>query len=281
VSRDLYIPALLSLTLHIVAILGIAWMGIHGPVIKDSRSHEFVKVVLVKFEGKTDISDKEKKSTPPATIKKVNSEKGEGSMERHFSSPSSTDEISMERSGMTLHEKRSDPVQFGTIEPEILGELYLPLDASSQKKEKENLTAIAIPRGMEGGGARVGVSGSHVSEDLVTGNDQKGMGNPVRSIAAVPTPLPIFKAEPKYHLNPKPLYPPSARERGFEGVTLLRVEVLADGRVGRIAVERSSGYSILDESALSTVKDWIFEPAREGDRPVTMWVQVPIRFQLQ
>jgi protein TonB len=91
---------------------------------------------------------------------------------------------------------------------------------------------------------------------------------------------PIFKVDPKYKLNPIPSYPLSAKRRGFEGSSLLRVEVLANGRVGRITLLRSAGYPILDRSAIKTVKKWLFEPAREGDRPIAMWIRIPIVFKL-
>jgi len=74
--------------------------------------------------------------------------------------------------------------------------------------------------------------------------------------------------------NPKPPYPEIARLRGYEGTVRLKVEVLASGKVGSITVQESSGYEILDRSALKTVKDWHF-PARFGT------VIVPVTFQLE
>ena len=86
---------------------------------------------------------------------------------------------------------------------------------------------------------------------------------------------------PRYAENPKPPYPQEARERGHQGEVLLRVEVLSDGRVGQIEIKRSSGHEALDRSALSTVKQWKFIPAKRGEDSVPSWVSIPIRFQLQ
>ncbi len=86
---------------------------------------------------------------------------------------------------------------------------------------------------------------------------------------------------PRYAENPKPPYPKEARDRGHQGEVLLRIEVLANGRVGQIEVKRSSGYESLDQSALSTVKQWKFIPAKRGEDPIAFWVNIPIKFKLQ
>jgi protein TonB len=88
-------------------------------------------------------------------------------------------------------------------------------------------------------------------------------------------------AIPHQEGNPKPPYPALARRRGYEGTVRLKVEVLASGKVGKIWVKNSSGYEILDRSALKTVKDWRFIPARFGNIPVKSTVIVPVTFQLE
>jgi protein TonB len=88
-------------------------------------------------------------------------------------------------------------------------------------------------------------------------------------------------SQPYYADNPKPPYPREARNRGYQGEVLLRVEVLSSGKVGQIEIKRSSGYDMLDQSALSTVKQWKFIPAKRGEETVPLWVNIPIRFQIQ
>jgi protein TonB len=88
-------------------------------------------------------------------------------------------------------------------------------------------------------------------------------------------------ARPKYAENPKPVYPQEAKEKGHEGEVILRVEVLSNGRVGQIEVKRSSGHESLDRSALATVKQWRFIPAKKSDIAIPLWVNIPIKFQLQ
>ena len=78
-----------------------------------------------------------------------------------------------------------------------------------------------------------------------------------------------------------PSYPASARRLGIQGTARLRVQVLADGRVGEIIVERSAGHADLDRAATDAVRQWHFEPARRGTEPVATWVLLPVQFQLK
>jgi len=87
-------------------------------------------------------------------------------------------------------------------------------------------------------------------------------------------------AVPRYRSNPYPPYPYQARFRGHEGLVLLTVDVREDGRVSGIKLKRSSGYTSLDQSALTTVRSWIFEPARRQGVAIASVVDVPIRFSL-
>ena len=91
----------------------------------------------------------------------------------------------------------------------------------------------------------------------------------------------ITLARPRYDRNPKPSYPMIARRRGYEGVVVLKVEILPNGRVGELRVKRSSGHHILDKSALNTVKRWKFIPAKRGEDPIRIWAEIPIKFKLE
>ncbi len=86
---------------------------------------------------------------------------------------------------------------------------------------------------------------------------------------------------PRYDLNPPPHYPRVARRRNYAGTVMLDVLVTVEGRVEQVRIVESSGHDVLDQSALKSVKGWHFTPARQGDRPVEMWVQVPVRYELR
>lgn len=83
-----------------------------------------------------------------------------------------------------------------------------------------------------------------------------------------------------YDSKNKPEYPRMARNRGWEGKVLLKVHVSAEGRSDDVAIHRSSGHDILDESAIAAVKKWTFIPAMRGSTPVASVVIVPIIFTL-
>ena len=81
--------------------------------------------------------------------------------------------------------------------------------------------------------------------------------------------------------NPKPLYPLTAVRQGLQGRVLLMVEVLADGRAGRVTIEKSSGHAILDASAMNTVRLWQFIPARKDGVFYAQTIRVPVDFNLK
>jgi TonB family protein len=78
----------------------------------------------------------------------------------------------------------------------------------------------------------------------------------------------------------KPRYPESARRAGAQGVTLLRVRVMETGRVGEVIIDQSAGFRDLDFAAAEAVKKWLFEPARRGKEAVSVWVLLPVKFEL-
>lgn len=88
-------------------------------------------------------------------------------------------------------------------------------------------------------------------------------------------------ARPRYRENSPPPYPLTARVRGYEGVVLVSAEILTAGRVGNLRIKSSSGYDVLDKSALDAVKTWKFDPAKRMGRPVIAWVDIPVRYVLK
>ncbi len=89
---------------------------------------------------------------------------------------------------------------------------------------------------------------------------------------------PVFNAA--YLKNPKPPYPSIARRMKLEGTVILQVLVSSEGKPEIVHLGKSSGSSVLDQAALTTVQGWSFVPARQGNIPISAWVDVPLRFRL-
>lgn len=86
--------------------------------------------------------------------------------------------------------------------------------------------------------------------------------------------------EPGYRETPKPKYPESARQKGREGMVLLRVLVNEEGRAKTIEINRSSGDDSLDRAASEAIQQWRFIPARYGQKAVESWIRIPVDFRL-
>ncbi len=80
--------------------------------------------------------------------------------------------------------------------------------------------------------------------------------------------------------NSPPVCPRVTRQRGWQGVSVLEVRVDMDGRVVELRVVESSGLAALDRAALDAVRDWRFEPARQGELAIESRVEVPIVWRL-
>jgi protein TonB len=125
--------------------------------------------------------------------------------------------------------------------------------------------------GVEGGGGGKGTAGlGRGTKDDGTGGGGIGSGEALSGLAR---PLGGYQVKPRY--------PESARRAGAQGVTLLRVRVLENGRVGEVNIEQSAGFRDLDFAATDAVKKWRFEPARRGKEPVSVWVLLPVKFELR
>ncbi len=86
--------------------------------------------------------------------------------------------------------------------------------------------------------------------------------------------------KPTYLETFAPVYPETARRNAQEGLVSLLVSVDENGVPTSIQVKQSSGYPLLDTSAVNAVKKWKFKPAFNGAYPVDSQVEIPIRFKL-
>jgi periplasmic protein TonB len=78
----------------------------------------------------------------------------------------------------------------------------------------------------------------------------------------------------------EPPYPAVSRLRDEEGTVVVKIMITPYGTVGDVQLEKSSGFSRLDDAALKAVRDWKFAPARRGSQAIATWVNVPVTFVL-
>ena len=128
---------------------------------------------------------------------------------------------------------------------------------------------VVAGSGVEGGGGGRGSSGLGRG---AKGDGTGGGGGSGEALSGLARPLGGYQIKPRY--------PESARRAGAQGVTTLRVRVLENGRVGEVVVDQSAGFRDLDFAAVEAVKKWLFEPARRGKEPVSVWVLLPVKFEL-
>jgi periplasmic protein TonB len=119
------------------------------------------------------------------------------------------------------------------------------------------------------------------SEERMIHEDPQPPTQPLQPEPARHVPVMVDpQVDPRLGLS-EPEYPPSAIREGREGTVLLSIQVLENGRVGEVRIERSSGVQSLDNSAVREARRWRFRPGTRDGAPVAMWKQLPVTFQLQ
>lgn len=94
------------------------------------------------------------------------------------------------------------------------------------------------------------------------------------------TARPLILARLRAALRTHFTYPMLARRRGWEGRVLVGLRIESGGRIGGIHVARSSGYGVLDRSAVDALSRVQGLPGVEtGGR--TLELQVPVIYRLQ
>jgi protein TonB len=75
-------------------------------------------------------------------------------------------------------------------------------------------------------------------------------------------------------------YPEVSVRLNEEGTTTLSMKVMPDGSVTNVTVAKSSGYSRLDDAAVSCAGRWRYKPASQDGNPVEMNWQANVQWKL-
>ncbi len=76
-------------------------------------------------------------------------------------------------------------------------------------------------------------------------------------------------------------YPPIAQEAGIEGTVIVQAFVNNKGRVTETVILKGVPNTGLDEAAVEAIKRTMFTPAKQRDRPVGVWISIPVSFKLK
>jgi TonB family protein len=89
------------------------------------------------------------------------------------------------------------------------------------------------------------------------------------------------EVEPAFIYKPRLEYPEPARIFENQGTAYIKAFIGIDGSVLRIAIEKTSGYAILDSAAVSYITKCKFTPARQQGKPVSVWIGQTITYKLK
>ena len=84
---------------------------------------------------------------------------------------------------------------------------------------------------------------------------------------------------PKLIREVRPVYPEIARVAVVQGVVILGIRIDEAGKVVDVIVLRS--IPLLDQAAIDSVRQWVYEPVVVEGKPVSAVFNVTVRFQLQ
>ena len=76
-------------------------------------------------------------------------------------------------------------------------------------------------------------------------------------------------------------YPEIARKAGVEGRVFVKVAIDEKGNVFRWEVIKSLGNNGCDEAAVAAIRKVKWKPAMQRDRPVKVWISIPVIFKLK
>jgi protein TonB len=78
--------------------------------------------------------------------------------------------------------------------------------------------------------------------------------------------------------QPRPVYPPEAKQAHIQGVVQLSATIAKDGTVRNPEV--ISGHPMLVQAALDAVRQWVYQPTLLNGQPVEVITQVDVNFTL-
>jgi protein TonB len=109
---------------------------------------------------------------------------------------------------------------------------------------------------------------------------------PPPTVAQAPKPVAVQRVsvggnvqQAKLVSQPKPNYPPLARQARIQGLVRFTAIIGVDGRIQNLTLV--SGHPLLVPSAQEAVKQWVYQPTLLNGEPVEVVTQIDVNFTLQ
>ncbi len=104
----------------------------------------------------------------------------------------------------------------------------------------------------------------------------------LQSETALKDELSRIRKNPRFSRTPTPpQYPSLAIKRRWQGEVIVHALIDERGNVDDLLVKHSSGFPVLDRSAIEAVSGWHFEPTVVGGQRIPSWIEVPVEFSLR
>ncbi len=185
-------------------------------------------------------------------------------------------------SGSVLKEKQV------TESPEDTSKVPIKTVTTEQPKEIEPVL-VKSPKASESTSDTTIVKQAKLSEQPKLNGETESKSSPDQAQAKAqkhqelnydkPTTAVIQNVEYLFKKDPK--YPPLSKRLREEGTVVIKVLIDEKGYPEEIKVRSSSGYPMLDESALKAVKKWVFKPHVVGSKAEKAWAEIPVMFVLK
>ncbi len=270
-ERAAGIPPFMALLLTAVALhLGVLlpWMIFksHAPVAETRQVH-------LTFGKKTgEYGGGPAPSSPPAAHQGTSMNDAVTSMDRMFSPPPPVKTAPLPPSPGQATPKPS-PVAEPDVTPPARPE------SSYSQPGREAARHMSRPELRNSGGSS-GNTGAHQGDGSGGGSGTGGEGGTDSAAREV-----ISKYEQLLSgwIDRHKIYPAAALKDGMEGKVVLRLRIRRNGEVIRAAIERSSGYVLLDQAVLETVTRSAAMPAVPSEYPGGAQLEflIPIRFSVK
>jgi protein TonB len=153
----------------------------------------------------------------------------------------------------------------------VVQPVVVPVDAASATDREPSSDVAQVPgtEGFEDGpGTGPGIGDGPGGTGLDDGVSPEA---PMRVGGAVRAPVPI--------LRPAPRYPEIARKARIEGTVLVEATIDQAGTVVDARVLHDIGMGC-GQAALDAIRGWRYEPATLNGRPVSVYLEVRVSFQL-